>query len=377
MRLQKSLGKKYDVLTPRMPNSSNAKYADWKIFFERCIPHLDQEVIFIGHSLGGIFLAKYLSEERYPKKITAAFFVAAPYNTKEIHPLADFVLGDNLEKISAQCDNLFFYHSQDDEVVPFSSYKQYKEKLPAIKGRIFSDRGHMNGKKFPELVADITALTRSLKENQKKEAFEKRTKIILATTNPSKIEQIRDVFKNTRFRILTAAEAGVQGEAIEDGETLQENALKKALYAKERLPEGTWILADDTGVFIHALVGQPGIRATRWAGENATTDEIMQFTLKKLEGAHNRDAHFETVVALIAPDGRHRFFSGVAQGHFLEAPRTRPQPKMPYSPIFMPNQSNHVWAEMTVEEENRISHRGKAFSKAKLYMQEYYLMDYD
>lgn len=193
--------------------------------------------------------------------------------------------------------------------------------------------------------------------------------IILATRNPSKAEQIKDLFRGLPIAILTLTEAGLEGEATEDGETLQENALKKALFAWERVNPKTWLMADDTGIFIHALDNEPGVRSARWAGDTATTEEITQYTLKRLDGIADRSATFETVVALITPEGRHHFFDGKIDGKILEAPRTKPQPKMPYSSIFVPDGTEQVWAEMAVERENQISHRGQAFRQAIVFLE--------
>lgn len=193
--------------------------------------------------------------------------------------------------------------------------------------------------------------------------------IILSTRNPSKAEQIKAVFKGLPMRILTLAEAGIEGEGVEDGNTLEENALKKARYAYEQSGGKTWTMADDTGLFITALGGKPGIKAARWAGEDATSEEITAYTLKQLDGATDRSAVFETVVALISPEGQHQFFSGSVHGSLLETPRGTPQPKMPYSCLFVPDVSDKNWSEMTVEYENSISHRGKAFGKVKTFLE--------
>lgn len=187
--------------------------------------------------------------------------------------------------------------------------------------------------------------------------------IILSTTNPSKAEQIKAMFKNPSIKVLTLDEAGILGEAIEDGNTLEENALKKALYAREHSGETYWTMADDTGIFINALLGEPGVNSARWAGENASTEDIMNFCLKKLEGKSDRTATFKTVVSLISPDGEQYFFTGEVKGKLIETPKVKPHPKMPYSPLFAPDGTDKVWAEMTVEEENTVSHRGKAFKQ--------------
>lgn len=198
--------------------------------------------------------------------------------------------------------------------------------------------------------------------------LEKNMKIILSTRNPSKAEQIRAIFDDNSFSVLTLVEAGIVGEGVEDGKTLKENALKKALFAHDKEPK-YWAMADDTGLFINALNGEPGIRAARWAGESASTDEITAYTLKRLEGLSDRSAIFETVVALIKPSGEQVFFVGKVKGSLLEAPRVKPQPKMPYSPLFVPEGENKVWAEMTTEYENKISHRGIAFRKARDFLE--------
>src|SRR4051812_32718199 len=127
-------------------------------------------------------------------------------------------------------------------------------------------------------------------------------------------------------------------------------------------------MGDDTGLFIDSLNGKPGIYSARWAGEQASTDEITQYTLRKLEGVKDRSATFRTVVALISPNGVQKIFTGEVRGKILETPRVKPQPKMPYSPIFVPDGSEKVWAGMTTEEENAISHRGKAFRLVREYL---------
>lgn len=161
-------------------------------------------------------------------------------------------------------------------------------------------------------------------------------------------------------------EAGVEGEAIEDGLTLEENATKKALYASQKAG-GVWAMADDTGIFITALDGRPGIHAARWAGD-VSTEEIMRYCLNALDGASDRSAVFRTVVVIVSPEGNTHTFVGEVAGTLLESPRREPQPKMPYSPIFVPDGEQLSWAEMTTEQENAISHRGIAFRKVRAFL---------
>lgn len=158
LNLGQKLGSTYQVLNPQMPNSLNARYAEWKIWFEKIIPLLDDTVAFIGHSLGGIFLAKYLSENTYPKKIRATFLIAAPYNTKDQHPLVDFIITEDLSLFAQQAGEVFLYQSTDDMVVPFENVTSYQKALPNAQIRIFKDKQHFNQEEFPELIADIITL---------------------------------------------------------------------------------------------------------------------------------------------------------------------------------------------------------------------------
>jgi XTP/dITP diphosphohydrolase len=193
-------------------------------------------------------------------------------------------------------------------------------------------------------------------------------KIILSTRNPSKLEQIKAMFTNSSIEVVTLDEAGIDGEALEDGSTLEENAFKKVMYVKDRATIPFWIMADDTGLYINALNGEPGIHAARWAG-NISTDDITKHTLQQLEGKIDRSAVFKTVVCLLSPDEKILYFEGAVNGHLAEAPKTKPQPKMPYSPLFSPEGTDKVWAEMTVEEENERSHRGKAFRQVVAFLE--------
>lgn len=159
--LQETLGDEYEVLLPRMPNGSNAKYLEWKIWFEKLIPFLEDGTILVGHSLGALFLAKYLAEEIFPKKITATFLVAAPYDTDGDRPLTEFVLPDSLRRFEEQGGKIFLYQSTDDPLVQFSELAKYQRALPHAQVRALEGRGHFLDKDhpiFPELVADIQSL---------------------------------------------------------------------------------------------------------------------------------------------------------------------------------------------------------------------------
>jgi len=190
--------------------------------------------------------------------------------------------------------------------------------------------------------------------------------IILATTNPSKAEQIKAMFKDPSIKILTSGEIGISDEAVEDGETLEENALKKARFVHNHLKNGDkefWAMADDTGIFIDTLNGEPGIKSARWAGENIARENITEYCLKRMENVEDRSATFRTVAVIISPEGKEYVFNGEVKGSMLNYAKVKAQPRMPYSPLFMPEGTSKVLAEMTVEEENKISHRGRAFKQ--------------
>lgn len=153
------LGESFEVLLPSMPNKTNSQYKEWKIWFERIIPFFNKNVIFIGHSLGGIFLAKYLSQNTISKSIKAVILVAAPYDDADSkESLAFFKLPFSLKKFSEQADKIYLIHSKDDFVVPFEDLKKYKKVLADAEIMIFDDREHFNQDTFPELVRLIRTL---------------------------------------------------------------------------------------------------------------------------------------------------------------------------------------------------------------------------
>lgn len=157
--LRKKLGKNFDVLLARMPNATSAKYQEWEIIFDKMAPLLEENVILIGHSLGAIFLAKYLSENQFPKKIRATFLIAPPHDDKKLHEsLADFNLPKSLAGLAEQGGRIFLYHSQDDPTVPYSHSLKYKKSLPKAVLKTFKNRGHFNQPEFPELVREIKGL---------------------------------------------------------------------------------------------------------------------------------------------------------------------------------------------------------------------------
>jgi predicted alpha/beta hydrolase family esterase len=151
--LPKELGPEFEVFAPKMPNGNNAVYEEWKIWFERMTKFLQNGVILIGHSLGGIFLAKYLSENNFSKKIKAVFLVAAPCNDVcEGEFLTGFDLPASLENFSRQAKNIYLCFSVDDPVVSFAEADKYHKALPGSEVITFENRQHFSQEFFPELI---------------------------------------------------------------------------------------------------------------------------------------------------------------------------------------------------------------------------------
>ncbi len=157
-KLADLLGNEFEVIRPEMPSHRNAKYPEWKIWFEKFFPFINDNVILIGGSLGGTFLAKYLAENKFPKKIKAVILLAACFDDLPEEPLLDFSLPKSLKNIESQTDKIILYHSKDDEVVPFAHLAKFQAALATAQARIFQDRGHFNQIELPELIEDIKAL---------------------------------------------------------------------------------------------------------------------------------------------------------------------------------------------------------------------------
>jgi predicted alpha/beta hydrolase family esterase len=156
--LDKKIGKEFDIIRLDMPNRLNAQYEDWKIYFERYIPLFKHDTVFIGYSLGGIFLAKYLSENTFPKRIRSVFLVAAPYdNSLPGEDLVNgFTLGKDLSLLKKSAKHLHLLFSDDDMVVPLEHMEKYQKKLPEECFTVYKAKGgHFRIPTFPELITMI------------------------------------------------------------------------------------------------------------------------------------------------------------------------------------------------------------------------------
>lgn len=161
--LQKDLGPGFQVTTPRMPLQDNSNYRDWKIMFENYLRLLKGKYILVGGSLGGIFLAKYLSESKLPHKAISVYLVCPPFDDTMPHDrlAGGFKLKSDLSLIEKNCKNLYLLFSKDDDVVPVAHAEKYGKKLPKAQVTIFkSKNGHFQIERFPEIVKMIKADTR-------------------------------------------------------------------------------------------------------------------------------------------------------------------------------------------------------------------------
>lgn len=154
--LQEELGLAYDVLQPRMPNNTNAHYNEWKIILDKIMEKVDEGVVLIGHSLGALFLVKYLSENNSTKKIKSLFLVAAPFDDESKESLGSFVLDPTkIEDVGEKVGSITLYYSKDDPVVSFSESDKYLQKFPQAILRVLDGREHFKQEKFPEIISDL------------------------------------------------------------------------------------------------------------------------------------------------------------------------------------------------------------------------------
>lgn len=188
-----------------------------------------------------------------------------------------------------------------------------------------------------------------------------RYKLFLATNNEAKVREYRDLLRNLSFELVTSAELGIDIIVSEVGESLEENARLKAmaLAAQSQL----LALADDSGLEVDALGGEPGRLSARYAGEKASDRDRISYLLAKLEGVswERRSARFRCVIAIATPEGKVEFCSGECLGVITFEPRG--EQGFGYDPIFYLPELGKTMAELTLEIKNQVSHRGQAARK--------------
>ncbi len=157
--LQKELGEDFDVLLPRMPLSDNADYEIWKMWFEKIINVVDDELILVGHSLGAMFLIKYLTENKIDKKIKSLLLASPAYcGIDKKDECCSFNMTKKtsfFEKNMKNIKKITFFHSKDDSVVLYENFLKFKEVVTNADFVSFSDKGHFLDEKFPEIVNAI------------------------------------------------------------------------------------------------------------------------------------------------------------------------------------------------------------------------------
>lgn len=143
-----------DVLLPSFPNSASAQYEEWKIYFEKIIPFFTDDVTLIGHSLGAMFLAKYLHESPLKNPVRKLILVAPGYDDDSLEDLGSFDVVSAAD-LEASANEIHLFHSTDDPVVPFTELAKFQTDLPHATSHIFEDRGHFTTATFPELLSII------------------------------------------------------------------------------------------------------------------------------------------------------------------------------------------------------------------------------
>lgn len=186
--------------------------------------------------------------------------------------------------------------------------------------------------------------------------MEKRT-IVFATNNAHKLGELRGI-AGEEWNVVSLAEIGCHDDIPETADTLEGNALIKARWVKERY--GYDCFADDTGLMVDALDGAPGVYSARYAGPGHDSAANMKLLLERMADKDNRKAHFSTVIALVM-DGEEHIFEGRVDGTIAREPSGCGG--FGYDPVFVPENSGRTFSEMSAEEKNAISHRGRATRK--------------
>ena len=187
-------------------------------------------------------------------------------------------------------------------------------------------------------------------------------KIVFATNNKHKLEEIRRMLAG-KHEIVSLADISCHDEIPEEQDTLEGNAFQKARYIKEHY--GYDCFADDTGLEIEALGGRPGVYSARYAGEDKDSEANMQKVLAEMQGCDNRRARFRTAIALILR-GEEHLFEGEVRGEILR--ERHGEGGFGYDPIFRPEGFSVSFAEMSLDDKNRISHRGEAVRRLAAFL---------
>lgn len=190
--------------------------------------------------------------------------------------------------------------------------------------------------------------------------------LVFATHNSNKLYEVQSLLQSSRFKLQSLSDLNITEEIPETKETIAENAIQKAEYLYENYKINCF--ADDTGLCIAALDGSPGVYSARYAGPQKDSAANMSKVLMELEGVENREAYFETVIALII-DGKKHTFNGICEGFITTEPRGKDG--FGYDPIFVPKGFSKTFAEMPLEEKNKISHRAKSVDQLVTFLKSF------
>lgn len=185
--------------------------------------------------------------------------------------------------------------------------------------------------------------------------------LVVATKNKNKLIEFREILKNSTIDVKSLADFGPIPEVIEDGETFDQNAYKKAHQTARIL--GVPAIADDSGLVVESLGGAPGVYSARYAGPDATDKDNCLKLLEELRGEKNRNAYFSCVLSIAVPSGPALTYEGRCDGVILQ--EQRGSSGFGYDPLFYFAEYGKTFAELTLEEKNRVSHRGKALREVK------------
>lgn len=183
--------------------------------------------------------------------------------------------------------------------------------------------------------------------------------LVLATTNKGKTREITELLKDFPIEIRNLGDFGPIPEVIEDGETFDDNAYKKAAFTARVL--GYPAMADDSGLCVDALDGAPGVYSARYAGEKATDAENVAKLLDALENEENRKAAFQCVISIAVPTGAALTYEGRCEGLLTREPVG--DNGFGYDPLFFYPEFDKTFAQLSIEEKGRVSHRGKALQE--------------
>lgn len=188
--------------------------------------------------------------------------------------------------------------------------------------------------------------------------------IIFATNNAHKLSEVQALLGD-KFHLVTLRDCGITEDIPETADTLEGNASQKSHYLYDRV--GKNCFADDTGLEVEVLGGAPGVRSARYATDGHDFEANNRLLLKNLEGEANRNARFRTVISLIL-DGEEHLFEGIVEGRITES--AAGCGGFGYDPLFVPDGYDCTFAEMSADEKNAISHRGRAVQKLVEFLKE-------